>query len=116
MRVPRSAHSTGKNSRRATVLQFAGITLDSVKQEARLPNDKLQKCRVLLHAFYRRRKVSLKELQSLLGLLNFTCAVVVPGRAFLRRMIDLTRGVKRPHHRIRLTKEAKHDIKVWLNF
>ena len=100
----------------ASVLQFAGITLDSVKQEARLPDEKLQKCRMLLHAFYRRRKVSLKELQSLLGLLNFTCAVVVPGRAFLRRMIDLTRGAKRPHHRIRITKEAKHDIKVWLNF
>ena len=100
----------------ATVSQFAGITFDSVKQEARLPNDKLQKSRVLLHAFYRRRKVSLKELQSLLGLLTFTCAVVVPGQAFLRRMIDLTRGEKRPHHRIQLTKEAKHDIKVWLNF
>ena len=28
----------------ATVLQFAGITLDSVRQEAYLPGDKLQKC------------------------------------------------------------------------
>ena len=28
-----------------TVLQFAGSTLDSVRQEARLPEDKLQKCR-----------------------------------------------------------------------
>ena len=99
-----------------TTLQFAGITLDSVKQEARLPEDKLQKCRLLLHSFYRRRKVSLKELQSLLGLLNFTCSVIVPGRAFLRRMIDLTKGAKRPHHRIRLTKEVKIDIVVWLTF
>ena len=40
-----------------TVLQFAGITLDTVKQEARLPDDKLQKCCTLLHAFYKRRKV-----------------------------------------------------------
>ena len=97
-----------------TVLQFAGITLDSVKQEARLPDDKLQKCRTLLHAFYKRRKVSLKELQSLLGLLNFTCSVVVPGRAFLRRMIDLTKGAKHPHHRIRLNREVKNDMTVWL--
>ena len=69
-----------------TTLQFAGITLDSVIQEARLQVDKLQKCRMLLRTFYKRRKVTLRELQSLLGLLNFTCSVIVPGRAFLRRM------------------------------
>ena len=98
------------------VIQFAGITLDSVRQEARVPEDKLQKCRLLLESFYKRRKVTLRELQSLLGLLNFTCSVVVPGRPFLRRMIDLTVGVRRAHHRIRLSKGTKHDIAVWLNF
>ena len=91
-----------------TTLQFAGITLDSVMQEARLPVDKLRKCRMLLRTFYKRRKVTLRELQSLLGLLNFTCSVIVPGRAFLRRMIDLTKGAKRPYHRIRLSKEVRH--------
>ena len=99
-----------------TTLQFAGITLDSVMQEARLPVDKLQKCRMLLRTFYKRRKVTLRELQSLLGLLNFTCSVIVPGRAFLRRMIDLTKGAKRPYHRIRLSKEAKYDMVTWLTF
>ena len=64
-------------------------------QEARQPDDKLQKCRMLLRTFYKRRKVTLRELQSLLALLNFTCSVIVPGRAFLHRMIDLTKGAKR---------------------
>lgn len=99
-----------------TTLQFAGITLDSVMQEARLPVDKLQKCRMLLRTFYKRRKVTLRELQSLLGLLNFTCSVIVPGRAFLRRMIDLTKGAQRPYHRTRLSKEAKSDMVTWLTF
>ena len=35
-----------------------------------------------------RLSVCLKELQSLIGLLNFTCLVVARGRAFLRRMIE----------------------------
>ena len=48
-----------------TVLQFAGITLDSVLFEARLPENKLAKCRVMLHNVYTRRTVTLKELQSL---------------------------------------------------
>ena len=98
------------------VIQFAGITLDSINQEARLPEDKLQKCRLLLESFCKRRKVTLRELQSLIGLLNFTCSVIVPGRAFLRRLIDVTIGGRRLHHRIRLTKETKHDMEVRLKF
>lgn len=70
--------------------QFAGIMLDSARLEVRLPEDKLHKCRVLLKALQIRRSVCLRELRSLLGLLNFTCLVVVSSRAFLRRLIDLT--------------------------
>ena len=65
-----------------TTLQFAGIELDSVRREARLPLDKLTKCRTLLHHFHKKRSVSVSELQSLIGLLNFCCSVVIPGRAF----------------------------------
>ena len=99
-----------------TTLEFAGITLDSISQESRLPPDKLQKCRTLLHQFHKRRTVTLRELQSLIGLLNFACSVVVPGRAFLRRLIDLTKGIKKAYHHIRLNKDARHDIKLWLTF
>ena len=39
------------------VVQFSGITLDSINREANLPEDKLQKCRLLLESFCKRRKV-----------------------------------------------------------
>ena len=48
--------------------------------------------------------------------MNFACSVVLPGRAFLRRMIDLTKGVRKPYHHIRLTRQCKEDILLWLNF
>ena len=99
-----------------TTLEFAGIELDSVHQEARLSLDNLTKCRTLLHQFYKKRSVTLRELQSLIGLLNFCCSVVILGRAFLRRLIDLTTGLTRPHHHIRLNREAKLDIRMWLDF
>ena len=70
----------------------------------------------MLLDFYKWRKVMLRELQSLIGLLNFTCSVVLPGRAFLRRLIDLTRGIRRPHFKIRLNNDAKSDLIVWLSF
>ena len=50
------------------------------------------------------------------GLLNFACSVIKPGRAFLRRLIDLTVGISSPPHLIRLTKEVKEDLEVWLSF
>ena len=50
-------------------LQFAGITLDTALMEARLPEDKLAKCRTQLADFCSRKSVTLKELQSLIGLL-----------------------------------------------
>lgn len=42
--------------------------------------------------------------------------MIVPGRAFLRRLIDLTIGVKAPNHWIKLSKGVKDDIKVWQEF
>ena len=84
--------------------------------EARLPPDKTAKCQTLISTFLRRKKVTLREIQSLLGLLNFACSVVVPGRAFVRRLIDLTKGVKFPHHFIRLNKSSKADLALWQSF
>ena len=79
-----------------TTLQFTSITLDLVLMEARLPIDKLQKSRDLLSEFLRKRSVTLRDPQSLIGLLNFVCSVIVPGCAFLRWLIDLTKGIKHP--------------------
>ena len=41
-------------------------------------------------------------------------SVIRPGRAFLRRLIDLTVGVCLPNHYIRLNREVKEDLKTWL--
>ena len=48
----------------STILTFAGIELDTIRGESRLPEDKLLKCQHLIAAFLRRKKATLKELQS----------------------------------------------------
>lgn len=65
---------------------------------------------------FNRKKVALKELQSLLGLLNFACLVVVPGKVFLWRLINLTISILQWHHLIRLTLKAKKDLNTWETF
>ena len=69
-----------------------GIIVDSVRMEARLPQDKLVRINQLLKTFKNRRSARLVELQSLIGTLQFACKVVVPGRTFLQRGINLTWG------------------------
>ena len=99
-----------------TTMCFMGYEIDSVKSEIRLPSDKLEKCKYLIQEFLRVNKITLVKLQSLIGLLNFTCAVIIPGRAFLRCIIDLTLRVSKPFHHIRVTQEVKKDLHIWLHF
>lgn len=100
----------------STNIIFLGIELDTMHMEARLPIEKIEKVTLLLQSLGNKKKVTLRELQSVLGLLNFACSVVLPGRAFLRRLIDLTKGKSKPYHKIRLNKESRLDIQAWLQF
>ena len=99
-----------------TVMTFVGYEIDTLKGEVRLPLDKLKKCTAEINIMISKQKATLREIQSIVGLLNFACAVVLPGRAFLRRMIDLTLNLKAPYHHTRLTLEAKADLLTWLTF
>lgn len=93
-----------------------GIEIDSGKMEARLPPVKVEKVKESLREMKGKTQTILRKLQSLIGLLNFACSVVIPGRAFLRRLIDLTCGVSKPHELIELTEEIKQDIDTWQSF
>ena len=84
--------------------------------EATLPEDKVQPIKSALSNFQSWRSTTLQELQSLIGTLNFPCKVIAPGRPFLQRIIHLTRGVKKPHHHIKLTTGFYKDIEMWKMF
>ncbi len=100
----------------STCLSFAGIELDTCVLEARLPQEKLDKCRQYIASILHKNKVTLRQLQSVIGLLNFACRVVAPGRAFLRRLINLTLGINQPYHHIRVTSGVREDLLTWQNF
>ena len=80
----------GKTYAPNQVLEFLGISLDSVRMIAYLPPDKLGQARSLLENWQKHSSCKLKELQSLIGVLQFACRVIAPGHTFLRRMIALT--------------------------
>jgi hypothetical protein len=101
-----------------TTLTFMGIELDTVIMESRLPMEKLDRCGALLALYQTQRQITVYQLQSLAGLLNFACTVVVPGRAFLQRFFVMLRDLKSrsPFHKLYLSQGVKQDMKVWEMF
>ena len=93
-----------------------GIEVDTVSMSMCLPADKLVEARQKVATMLNRKKAPLLDFQSLLGTLNFACRVIVPGRAFLRRLYDLTKGVSSKQHWIRLTAAARLDLRAWDTF
>ena len=49
-----------------------GIVLDSIRMEARCPDDKLNRAREILNSFTQRRSIRLFELQSPIGTPQFS--------------------------------------------
>ena len=99
-----------------TCLKFLGLIVDTERMEIRVPEDKLKVAYAQIEHLLGSKKATLKELQVLLGRLNFACRAVVPGRPFCRRIIDATKGVKRQHHKIRVTQDMKQDLVMWKKF
>lgn len=54
-----------------TLLTFLSIELDSTVMEKRLHQDKLRKTLHLIQTYKARKTVTLQELQSIIGVLNF---------------------------------------------
>ena len=107
----------------ATVLTFLGIELDTVKQEVRLPQDKLSQLSLNLAVWMKRAdsqsprgSCKKRELLSLIGHLSHAAKVVKPGRAFLRSLIDASSSVRGLSHWVHLNKGARADIAWWHTF
>ena len=100
----------------ATSLVILGIELDSVNQTARLPIQKHSALRELLVSWEHRTWCNRHQLESLIGHLHHAAKVCWPGRAFIRRMIDLLRCFRRQDHPIRLNREFHKDLQWWLQY
>ena len=100
----------------ASALTILGIHLNSQDQTAQLPDEKLAALRLLLNQWSGRRTCTRNQLESLIGHLHHAAKVVWPGRAFIRRMIDLLSCFRSRNHPIRLNREFHLDLEWWTTF
>ena len=97
-------------------LDFLGITLDTSRMEARLPEEKLQRVRVAVHEWIHKKSATKREILSLVGSLQHATKVVRAGRSFLSRMYSAAAKVPELNYYTRLNKDFRSDLAWWHTF
>ncbi|KAJ8307565.1 hypothetical protein KUTeg_015649 [Tegillarca granosa] len=100
----------------STVLTYLGLEINTIEMTVKIPFEKLTKLKNNLCLLLNRKKCTLKELQSLVGLLNFCTRAIPPARAFNRCLYDAMCGLTKHFHKVRINNEMKEDIRMWLLF
>ncbi|MCP3931187.1 MAG: hypothetical protein GY705_19050, partial [Bacteroidetes bacterium] len=96
-----------------TLVELHGIQVNTKTMTLSVPPDKMHRALMLIDSLILASKASVHQIQSLCGTLNFFVKVFVGGRAFLRRLYDLTLGFTTKFQHVSLNSEAKKDLRMW---
>jgi len=112
----RCAGCSRKNNRPGAGDSSLGLEIDSTEMVVRIPQSKLIEFKSMIEEAIARKNITLRNLQSITGSLNFCLQSIPPGRAFCRRLYDAMAAASKPHHFIRVTMGMREDLKMWLVF
>ena len=95
-----------------TRLEFLGITFDSESMTMEISQDRLKEIKQELSSWLLRSKAKRKEVESLIGKLQFMAKCIRAGRIFLGRLIQWIRSMDRKSN-YGIPLEARKDIAWW---
>ena len=98
------------------VIEFLGIVFDLLRQIIVIPEEKLHEIKQELDRWGRRNsgRITLRQLQSLAGRLQFAAICVRPGRVFINRLYDKVAEMEKlDKKKVEIDQELIQDIKWW---
>ena len=95
------------------VTEFLGIVIDSEREELRISQQRLAEISTEVNTWLSRDKATKRQLLSIIGKLSFVSRVIRTGRAFISRLLAVTKRARALHHHVKLTHEAKADLQWW---
>ena len=95
-------------------MDWLGICFNTLDWTMSLRPGKLQELLLLLPKLLGYKRVKKVMLQKILGNLVWASAVVRAGVVFFNRLLSLLRKLKRSHHSVYFSGEAKKDVAWWL--
>ena len=97
------------------VIQFLGLTIDTVQMVVKVPEDKRADILEILTKIIHKRKATSWELQSLAGTLNFLCKAIPARRPFIQNVYKTFAAVPQ-HQHIDLKGDLLADLRMWKPF
>ena len=98
-----------------TQLEFLGITFDSETMTMEISREKMEDIKEELATWLYKTKARRREVESLIGKLQFMAKCVRAGRIFISRLIQWIRTMDRSKT-YRVPLEARKDIAWWARF
>ena len=103
--------------KKSTLTKEAGsLEVDVENMTASLLPSKVKAYAQCIHTNLQKNSITLTELKSMIGKLQYSIVVIRCGRAFLRRLHDLTTGKFIGERNVTLNQSVKEDLKTWLCF
>ena len=101
----------------ATSMIFIGVLFNTITMTIEITPTRLQEIINILASWLNKDMASLKEIQSLLGKLNFVAACVRPGRIFISRMLKWLKVLYKEEAGLHIIPNyVKKDILWWHTF
>ena len=97
------------------VLDFLGLTIDSIRMAIAIPQDKRDTILQEIQDIMLSKKCTVKWIQALAGSLNFITRTVPHGHPFSHHIYNVIAGLKQ-HWHVSITKEVKKDLQMWKHF
>lgn len=110
--------ASNKSSPPATVMTFLGVLFNSESMTLEITPERLIEIQALIKSWVVKENASVKEIQSLLGKLNFVGACVKPSRIFVNRLLNWYREFPKGNRQaqVPIPSEVKKDILWWDKF
>ena len=99
----------GKTCEPSTRMIWLGILIDSESMVMSIPELKLSEISEYVKTWETRRTASRKDVQSLMGFLNFVGGVSPPTRVYSNRILNFLREMPK-HGEVRVTQELREDV------
>ena len=108
--------SKGKAKPPAVICIFLGILFNTLTMTLQITPDRMKEILLILEEWMTKKYYNLKDLQCLLGKLNFVASTVRSGRVFVSRIINELKKFKGKNVRRKVTEQLKADVNWWKVF
>lgn len=98
----------------ARTVQWLGICINTEDMTISIPHDKVQDTLTIVKKFHKRRSMTKRDLQSVLGRLIHVAKCVPPARLFVSRLLDALREARRKY--IKISPEMRADFAWFISF